>query len=205
MNKSILIVVAVVYLLVFGALTTNAVMTGGTTDKRTGTSSPSSMPQDISPSSEMDRPMAGSGWEMHRLNNLIGKEVRNTQGESLGAVKDFVVDSQGRVAFALIGHGGFMGIGEKFVAVPFGALNFATEDNRFTVDVAKDRFAAAPVYDKDTDMTNRAWAEDAYRFFGQTPYWSESGSFRSEPRSGEYGTQPGMGQQEQPGDSPSTY
>ena len=58
-----------------------------------------------------------------RLSELIGMDVRNARGENLGDVKDVVVDTEnGRVAYAVVGIGGFLGIGEKLSAFPMSAF-----------------------------------------------------------------------------------
>lgn len=178
MERSFLIIVAVVSLVMLGAFTSYAQTSGGTMDRSYG-SKDMSRSSDYSSSSRMDGSMTG-GFDMYRLSKLIGSDVRNAQGDTLGEVKDFVVDPEGHVAFALVKHGGVLGLREKFVAVPFTALSYMRDQRRFTLDMDKDRFASAPVFERDTDISNRSWAEDAYRYFGQTPYWSETGSFRSD-------------------------
>lgn len=61
-----------------------------------------------------------------RLSQLIGMDVRNAKGENLGDVKDVVVDvDSGRVAYAVVGIGGVLGIGEKLSAFPMGAFRMA--------------------------------------------------------------------------------
>src|SRR5215210_5712406 len=60
---------------------------------------------------------------------LIGESVLNSQNEKIGDINDLVTDSQGRIVAALIGVGGFLGIGEKDVAVPFENLKLVRDDN----------------------------------------------------------------------------
>jgi sporulation protein YlmC with PRC-barrel domain len=55
---------------------------------------------------------------------FIGQAVHNTTGETVGDVNDLVFDRQGRISTVVIGVGGFLGMGEKNVGVPFGALSF---------------------------------------------------------------------------------
>ncbi|HVL56027.1 MAG TPA: PRC-barrel domain-containing protein [Burkholderiaceae bacterium] len=64
-----------------------------------------------------------------RLGKLIGQNVRNAVGENLGEVKDVVVDLQnGRVGYAVVGFGGFLGLGEKLFAFPL--QSFQLVDSR---------------------------------------------------------------------------
>ncbi|MET0531460.1 MAG: PRC-barrel domain-containing protein [Microvirga sp.] len=59
---------------------------------------------------------------------LIGTTVVSTNNESIGDVNDVVVDRNGQAVAVVIGIGGFLGIGEKDVAVPFTALQFASRE-----------------------------------------------------------------------------
>ncbi|WP_194164647.1 PRC-barrel domain-containing protein [Microvirga thermotolerans] len=60
--------------------------------------------------------------------DLIGTKVISTNNESIGDINDVIVDRNGQAVAAVIGVGGFLGIGEKDVAVPFNALEFATRE-----------------------------------------------------------------------------
>jgi len=54
---------------------------------------------------------------------LIGNEVRNREGEDLGRIEDFMMDREtGRVAYAVLSFGGFLGVGNKLFAVPWDAF-----------------------------------------------------------------------------------
>lgn len=57
--------------------------------------------------------------------DLIGTRVVSTNNESIGDINDVVVDRNGQVMAVVVGVGGFLGIGEKDVAVPFNSLEFA--------------------------------------------------------------------------------
>ena len=60
----------------------------------------------------------------YRASKLLKSSVYNKEGEKVGKIDDFIVLGNGSVAFAVIGVGGFLGIGEKLVAVP--AILFET-------------------------------------------------------------------------------
>jgi len=59
---------------------------------------------------------------------LIGRTVENAQGENLGEINNVIINEKGDVVAAIIGVGGFLGIGEKNVGVPFDALEFRAAD-----------------------------------------------------------------------------
>lgn len=60
--------------------------------------------------------------------NLIGKTVENKNGEALGEINNVIVNEKGNVVAITVGVGGFLGLGEKDVGVPFEALMFRAED-----------------------------------------------------------------------------
>jgi hypothetical protein len=80
---------------------------------------------------------------------LIGKSVVNAENETVGEINDLVTDSNGKIVAALIGAGGFLGIGEKDVAVSFQDLKLARdEDDNVTamLNLSKEQLAQAPDY-----------------------------------------------------------
>ncbi len=80
---------------------------------------------------------------------IIDQPVVNAENETIGDVNDLVTDNKGRVVAALIGVGGFLGIGEKDVAVRYQDLKLTRDENdNVTViaNLSKDQLAAAPDY-----------------------------------------------------------
>jgi hypothetical protein len=112
----------------------------------------------------------------------VGKEVKNTQGQDLGTVKDFVRDSDGKISFAIISIGGFMGFGEKKVAVPYSALTYDKEGEYFTCALSKDQLSSAPEFKDEAQLRNRSFAEEVYRHFGERPYWTETPKGTENPK-----------------------
>ena len=76
---------------------------------------------------------------------LIGRTVENSNGDNLGEINNVVINENGNVVAVVIGVGGFLGIGEKDVGVPFDALEFRTNaemdrsDSASTTDRAEKR------------------------------------------------------------------
>src|SRR5262245_425376 len=82
--------------------------------------------------------------------NLIGQTVYNAQDEIVGDISDLVSDRNGKIVAALIGSGGFLGIGQKDVALRFEDLKLARDENdnvKIIADVNKEVLAAAPDYE----------------------------------------------------------
>jgi hypothetical protein len=104
------------------------------------------------------------------VGQILGSSVMNAQKEYLGSINDFIIDNE-RITFAILSHGGFWGIGRKLVAIPFGALSYEKMDRHFVLDISREKLESAPRFDRNTDLGNRQWAEDVYRYFGLQPYW----------------------------------
>jgi sporulation protein YlmC with PRC-barrel domain len=91
--------------------------------------------------------------------------VRNFQGEALGEIEDLVMDSWGRIPFAILSHK------EKLILIPITALIMDRTGKFFILDASEEKLAAAPPYAEDSVIESRA--EEIYRHFGQHPYWQE--------------------------------
>ena len=105
---------------------------------------------------------------------LIGDAVKNSQGEDLGQIEELMIDiDQGRVAYAVLSHGGTLGIGSKLFAIPWEALTVDTENKRFVLDIPREKLEKAPGFDKDNwpDFSSREWQTEIYRYYGYEPYW----------------------------------
>jgi sporulation protein YlmC with PRC-barrel domain len=99
-----------------------------------------------------------------RVNDITGSDVENHDGESLGTIHDLMVTHDGCVKYAVISYGGFMGLGDKLIVVPWSMFKHAT--NKFIIDVSKMNLDNAPTFDSDQwpNMTDDMWNEkvDAY-------------------------------------------
>ncbi len=116
--------------------------------------------------------MASGMGRAFGANEIIGVYVQNHQGQRLGEITDLIVDSEGRIAFVILSHGGFLGIHEKETAIPFNLLRYDQAAQQVVLDISKEQLAAAPTF-KMSDLSGQKRAENVYRYFGQQPYWSE--------------------------------
>ena len=114
----------------------------------------------------------GPGPALMGAETLIGDSVVNTAEEDLGEIKEIMLDMQtGQVAYAVLGFGGFLGLGEKLFAVPWQALHLDTVNKRMVLNVEKERLKTAPGFDKDAwpDMSDVSWAGGIHSFYGTDP------------------------------------
>ena len=95
-------------------------------------------------STSMGQSSATSGQFMTKMetnqimaSDLIGTRVVSANNESIGDINDVIVDRNGQVMAAVVGVGGFLGIGEKDVAVPFKSLEFMSSQQAQAMDNSK--------------------------------------------------------------------
>ncbi len=88
-----------------------------------------------------------------------GTYVYDRQGNSLGTVHNFMVDKfTGKVAYAVMSFGGFLGIGERYHPLPWKSLNYDIELGGFVVDMTREQLERAPSY----EASERPWNDPAY-------------------------------------------
>jgi sporulation protein YlmC with PRC-barrel domain len=114
-------------------------------------------------------------WHLMKGSTFIGSDVENPQGQNLGDVKDVVIDrSSGRIAYAVVSFGGFLGMGEKLFAVPWGAFTQPKADkDTLVLDVDKERLKNAPGFDTHNwpQMASQEWVTSLYSYYNVPPYW----------------------------------
>jgi sporulation protein YlmC with PRC-barrel domain len=114
----------------------------------------------------------GPGPSLMGADTLIGENVVNAQGLSLGDIKEIMLDMRsGQVAYAVLAFGGFFGLGEKLFAVPWQAMQLDTVNKCFVLDVDKERLKTAPGFNAHAwpDMTDVTWANQIHAFYGTDP------------------------------------
>jgi sporulation protein YlmC with PRC-barrel domain len=119
----------------------------------------------------------------NKASGLLGMEVRNNENEKLGEIKDLVLDlNSGKLSYAVLAVGGFLGIGEKLVALPPSALTIADDNTHLKLDADKSRIQAAPGFAatawpsvEDPDI-NAFWKSEATGAPGSTEIRRRSGS-----------------------------
>ena len=104
-----------------------------------------------------------------RASELIGKNVVNNKGEGLGEIKDLVVDTtSGKVQYAVISFGGFLGLGDKLFAYPLEKFERMGERGRLALNVDKEKMKSAPGFDDKSwpNFTTATYRGDVDKFYG---------------------------------------
>lgn len=117
---------------------------------------------------------------------ITGDDVRNLDGDNLGHIEELVIDlDSGRVNYAVLSSGGFLGVGDKLFAIPWDLLTVDTDNKEVVLDLSKETLENAPGFDKDNwpDIHDRSWVGDVYRYYGREPYWEDESTFEDEDES----------------------
>jgi sporulation protein YlmC with PRC-barrel domain len=99
-----------------------------------------------------NRFMTNEGPNQWLVGNLWNKSVYNAQGKAIGELKDVLIGQDGRIQALIVGVGGFLGLGEKNVAVDFNYLekNGAITPNRITLNMTDQDLRNAPTFVRQT-------------------------------------------------------
>src|SRR5258707_9031396 len=92
----------------------------------------------------------GPGPDIMAAATLDGNKVMSSDDEHVGKISDIMLDVRGgRIAYAVLSEGGFLGMGSKLHAIPWNALTLDTAEKCFYVDIAAQRLKGDPGFDKD--------------------------------------------------------
>jgi len=122
--------------------------------------------------------IAGKTEEGQRINafmveKIIGSKVINGKGETLGKIENLVVDiDTGRIVYAVLDSGGFLGIGDKLFPVPWESLAALPSEGIFFLNRSKEQMQKAPAFDKKNlpDMADMHWGEGIFKHYGVPGY-----------------------------------
>ncbi|MEO5889823.1 MAG: PRC-barrel domain-containing protein [Ferruginibacter sp.] len=99
--------------------------------------------------------------------SIIGDRVLNKEGDDLGHIKDIMLNiNTGKIDYYVIEFGGFLGIGEKFFAIPFALLTVDPGNQVFIFNQQKEMLEKAPGFDKDH------WPETNKHYFDADEHWN---------------------------------
>jgi hypothetical protein len=125
----------------------------------------------------------GVGQSNHPLilgSRVNGTAVFNQAGDKIGHIDDLSIEKvSGKVVYAIMSFGGFLGIGEKFHPVPWSLLDFDTTRDGYVVPLDQAALEAAPYYDRDElaklgGDSHLSYADTIYGFYGTygvVPFW----------------------------------
>ncbi|MDB5461389.1 MAG: PRC-barrel domain containing protein [Caulobacteraceae bacterium] len=98
-----------------------------------------------------------------------GSTVYDQAGEKLGHIEDVMLDkASGRVAYAIMSYGGFLGAGERYHPLPWSMLSYDPGKNGYVVPLNKHQLADAPTLGRDqiNEQDDTEWAEQVHTHYG---------------------------------------
>jgi hypothetical protein len=121
--------------------------------------------------------LATSTTKPHALiasDRVEGTVVRRPDGQKIGSVERLMIDKlSGKVAYAVLSFGGFLGLGEKHLPIPWERLKYDPALGAYAIDITDDELAKAPSYaaDKEFDWGDRSREQALHDFYKARPYW----------------------------------
>jgi len=106
---------------------------------------------------------------------VSGTDVYNTAGDSLGEIHDVMIDKQsGKIAYAVMSFGGFLGIGERYHPLPWVTLKYDTRQGGYVVGMTKEQLEGAPTFGSNETPAwgNREYEEKIHGYYKTQPYWA---------------------------------
>jgi sporulation protein YlmC with PRC-barrel domain len=103
-----------------------------------------------------------------------GTAVYNPAGEKIGKVENIMIDKQsGKVAYAVMSFGGFLGIGDQHYPLPWSMLKYDTRLGGYVVNLDKKVLEGAPSYESRDriDWDDEKWGRRVHDYYGIAPYF----------------------------------
>jgi hypothetical protein len=128
---------------------------------------------DIAPTGTSSAARPESGRRLISADKVEGTAVYNRAGERLGTVENIMIDKiSGRVAFAVMSFGGFLGIGENHHPLPWSVLTYDTSKGGYVVDLTREQLEGAPTYAAadNVDLSD-THGQRVYDYYKAQPFW----------------------------------
>ena len=119
-----------------------------------------------------------SGFMELNTFNPVGATVENPIGEVVGSIHDFVIDSNGHIDLVILTYNfpsEYAPVPPQTIAVPFSEITVKPNGKVAVLKFSGWKLELAPKFAK-SDINNHKWTENDYRYFGQSPYWTERGN-----------------------------
>ena len=103
--------------------------------------------------------------------DVNGTEVYGRDGTNIGEIDHLIIDKiSGRVAYAIMSSGGFMGLGHSNYPIPWGAFTYDGSLDGFRTNITEQQLRDAPDFSDDS-WEDRDWAARLHRHYGVPQYW----------------------------------
>ncbi len=104
-----------------------------------------------------------------------GTAVRRPDGDKIGEIERIMIDKRsGKVAYAVMSFGGFLGFDEEYFPVPWDKLTYNTALDAYELDITEERLRGAPKYraGTDYDWSQEGGGKRVFDYYSSPPYWT---------------------------------
>lgn len=105
---------------------------------------------------------------------VVGTNVYRSNGDKVGHIERVMIDKRsGKVAYAVMGFGGFLGLGEDYYPVPWSLLTYSEQLDGYEVNISEAQLHSAPKYsdEKDWNWADRGSEQRVFDHYKVPPYW----------------------------------
>ena len=103
-----------------------------------------------------------------------GTAVRRSNGDKIGTIERVMIDKRsGKVAYAVMSFGGFLGIGDEYRALPWSVLRYNENLDAYELNLADEQLRGAPMPGSgwETGTVDRSWERNIHDYYRASPYW----------------------------------
>jgi PRC-barrel domain len=103
-----------------------------------------------------------------------GTAVRRSNGDKIGTIERVMIDKRsGKVAYAVMSFGGFLGIGDEYRALPWSVLRYNENLDAYELNLPDEQLRGAPTLGSgwETGMVDRSWERTIHDYYRASPYW----------------------------------
>jgi hypothetical protein len=118
-----------------------------------------------------------TGQPLISSDKVEGTSVYDPQGNKIGSIKRLMIEkTSGKVAYAVMSFGGFLGMGTEEYTIPWNKLNYDTSLGGYRTDISKEQLEGSPTFyrDRDYNWSDRERERSLYDYWGVPPYWGGS-------------------------------
>lgn len=115
-----------------------------------------------------------TGKPLIESDRVEGTNVYDPAGSDIGEIKRLMIEKiSGKVSYAVMSFGGFLGIGEQEHAIPWSKLEYDTSLGGYRTDITEEQLKGAPAFyrDREYDWSDRARERELHDYWGSPYYW----------------------------------
>ena len=123
---------------------------------------------------QTDAPGQMTGKPLIESDRVEGTYVYDPNGNNIGTIKRLMIEKiSGKVAYAVMAFGGFLGMGADEHTIPWNKLSYDTSLGGYRTDITEEQLRGAPTFyrDRDYDWSDRDRERDLHDYWGSRPYW----------------------------------